>query len=93
MAQGSIRKRQLDDGTVRWDVVVDLGADPASGRRRQRKKTYRTRKEAQAGLATILTNIERGVTVDRGTATVADLMAFWLDHYARHHVSARTLDG
>ncbi len=39
MAQGSIRKRQAADGPVRYDVTIDLGPDPLTGKRRQRRKT------------------------------------------------------
>ena len=50
MARGSIKKRQLKDGSARYDVVVDLGKDPVTGERRQRKQTFKTKREAQAGL-------------------------------------------
>jgi Arm DNA-binding domain len=49
MAQGSIRKHERDSG-VRYEVVVDLGTDPVSGRRRQRSKSFKTRMEAQTAL-------------------------------------------
>ncbi len=92
MARGSIRKRQVEGGT-RYDVVVDLGIDPVTGKRRQRKKTYTTRKEAQASLTAWLADIDKGVAVDRSAQSLADLLAFWLDNYARHRVSARTYYG
>jgi Arm DNA-binding domain len=42
MAQGSIRKHERDSG-VRYEVVVDLGTDPVTGRRRQRSKSFKTK--------------------------------------------------
>jgi len=93
MARGSIRKRQLEDGSVRYDAVVDMGSDTSTGKRRQRKKTYSTKKEAQAGLAAWLAEIDKGTAVDRLAHTLGDVMEFWLDTHARHRVSARTLDG
>lgn len=93
MARGSIRKRQLENGSVRYDAVVDMGPDTATGKRRQRKKTYSTKKEAQAALAVWLAEIDKGTAVDRSAHTLGDVLEFWLDTYARHRVSARTLDG
>ncbi len=93
MARGSIRKRQLEDGSVRYDAVVDMGADTSTGKRRQRKKTYSTKKEAQAGLVAWLAEIDKGTAVDRSAHTLGDVVEFWLDTHARHRVSARTLDG
>ena len=50
VAQGSIKKRLLEGGRVRWDVIVDLGPDPVTNKRRQRKKTFITKRAAQAVL-------------------------------------------
>lgn len=90
MAQGSIRKRQLDGGRVRWDVIVDLGADSVTGKRRQRKKTFETRKEAQSGLANWLADIDRGVAVDRSPQTVGEYLDYWLDAVTQHRVRPTT---
>lgn len=92
MAQGSIRKRQLDDSSVRYDVVVDLGIDQVTGKRRQRKKTFRTKREAQSGLTNWLAEIEKGLAVDRSRQTVGELMHYWLETYARHNVRAKTFE-
>ncbi len=78
MAQGGIRKRELGGGRVRWDVVVDLGPDPVTGHRRQRRKTFNTRKEAVAGLNAWRSEIDKGTAVDRSTKTIGELMEFWL---------------
>ena len=92
MAQGSIKKRHLTGGRVRWDVVVDLGNDPVTGKRRQRKKTFMTKREAQAGLAGWLAEIDKGTVVERSAQTLGDLMAFWLRTH-RPNVRAKTYAG
>jgi integrase len=92
MAQGSIKKRQLDSGRVRWDVIVDIGDDPLTGKRRQRKKTCATRTEAQKVLRTWQAEISSGVVVERSARTVRDLMEFWLESHAQR-ISPRTLAG
>lgn len=94
MAAGSIHSRQLTKGSqrsVRYDVIVDLGPDPETGRRRQRKKTFATKREAQAALTRWLAEINDGTAVDRSPTTVAELLHDWLDTYARPKVRPSTL--
>lgn len=91
--QGTIFRRRLDDGRVRYDVYYDLGPDPVTGRRRQRKRVFQTKREAVAFLAEQRAAVASGTAVDRSSRTVRELMEFWLDHYARHRVSARTFHG
>ena len=43
-----IKKIELKDGTTRYRFVIDIGRDPATGKRRQLTKTYGTKKEARA---------------------------------------------
>jgi len=89
MAQGSIRKHERESG-VRYEVVVDLGFDSETGKRRQRSKSFKTKKEAQAALTQWLSDIDRGVVVDRSRQTVAQMMAYWLETYARPTVRPTT---
>jgi integrase len=91
MAQGSIRKHERDSG-VRYEVVVDLGTDPVTGRRRQRSKSFKTKRAAQAAMATMLADIDKGTAVDRSRQTVAQMMQYWLDTYVRHRCAAKTVD-
>lgn len=87
MATGSIRRKvSTQMKAVRYEVVVDLGPDPATGKRRQRSRSYTTKREAQRGLSAWLVEIDQGDAVDRTAATVADLMADWLRDDVEHHV-------
>lgn len=90
MARGSIRKHDRDSG-VRYEVVVDLGADPVTGRRRQRTKSFKTKREAQAALTAWLAEVDKGTVVDRSTQTVAEMMQYWLDTHARSRLRAKTV--
>jgi integrase len=76
---------------VRHDVVVDLGKDPVMGKRRQRKKTFTTKREAQASLTAWLASIDNGTAVERNRQTVAEMMVYWLDTYARHNCRPKTV--
>ncbi len=93
MGQGTIIKRDLGAGRVRYDVYYDMEPDPVTGKRRQRKKVFPTRKEATAFLSAQRVAVASGTAVDRSTRTVRELLEFWLDNYARHQVSAKTFHG
>jgi len=63
--QGHVLRR---DATLSY--VVDVGRDPASGRRRQRTKGgYRTKKEAQQALAALIRTLGDGTYVARDPRT------------------------
>ncbi len=73
MARGSITKR----GDA-WTAVVDLPPDPATGKRRQKRITAKTKKEVEARVATLLADIERGGFADAGKLTVREFFERWL---------------
>jgi integrase len=91
MARGSIRKVARKDG-ISYEVVVDLGHDSVTGKRRQRTKRYRTKRDAHTALTAWLADIDKGTAVDRSQQTVAELMHYWLDTYARHNVRPTTYE-
>src|SRR5690348_9572871 len=72
--RGSIVKRKWRR-TVSWAVVVDAGTDPATGRRRQRWTTYRTRREAELFLAQALAH---GAGMSSPRMRFRDLADYWL---------------
>src|SRR5215216_157487 len=86
--RGSVQKRTGKNGTVSYMVRVEMPADPVNGERRQRAKTFKTRKEADAELAKWITEIERGTAVEPSKLTIAELMGQWLENVARHKVRA-----
>lgn len=75
---GSIQKKVGPQGTS-YLVRVEFPPDPVTGKRRQRSKAFKTRKEAEKALAQWLVEIERGTVVDGSKLTMADLFAQWLD--------------
>ncbi len=91
MAKGSIFKEVGQDGTVSWRVRVDM-LDPKTGKRRQPQRTYKTKREAQAGMAQWVVEIERGTAVVNSRMTVGEYITYWLDTSARHRVRATTLE-
>ena len=72
--RGHVRKR----GTT-WAVVIDIGRDAATGKRRQKWHSgYRTRKEAERALTDILTRLERGSYVNPSRQSLAAFLEEWL---------------
>ena len=73
-----------------WELVVDLGRDPLTGRRRQRSKTFHgTKREASRALRSLLDDVEQGRLTGTAT-TVSDLLERWTDH-AQDNLSPTTL--
>jgi integrase len=77
MARGSITRR---GGS--WTIRVDLGTDPVSGKRRQRRETVRTRKEAEKRLAELLRQAEQGQLQVSPRITLGAYLERWLLDYA-----------
>jgi integrase len=62
-----------------WSYVVDVGRDPATGRRRQRTKGgFRTKREAEQALATVIRTLGEGTYVARDPPTLDEWIKRWL---------------
>src|SRR4051812_49317134 len=77
MASPKIKPIQVGDKT-RYRFVVDVGEDPATGKRRQVTRTYDKRKDAQAELAAILHRVNRSEYAMPSKVTVDEYLATWL---------------
>jgi integrase len=86
VTKGSVRR--LDGG---WGYRVDAGPDPETGRRRQvSKQGFATKREAQAELNAILSQIECGIVTQRSSASLGDYLDEWLPTQ-KQHVRSTTL--
>lgn len=68
-----------------WEFVVDLGNDPATGKRRQaRRSGFRTKKEAEEELRRLQNEADKGVVVKKreGNITFEEFSQDWLEWYA-----------
>jgi integrase len=74
---GSLRRR----GDRKWELRVSTGRDPVRGRYRSVSRTVQgTRREAEAALAALVTQVNTGAGGHTGTdASVAELVEQWLD--------------
>lgn len=62
-----------------YSVVLDVGEDPQTGKRRQKWHSgFRTKREAQAALTELVGNVNHGTYVTRTRQTVAEFVDEWL---------------
>lgn len=81
-----IRLVMTEAGEPRYRVRLDVGAHPASGRRRQSQTTHRTLSAARSYVSAHRTDRERGVLVSldrRNRETFADFAEAWVE--SREH--------
>ena len=88
--RGHLRKR----GARSWQIGVDAGRDPRTGKRLQRWVTVRgTKRDAERRLAEIVRDIDGGGYVEPSRITLADFLARWMRDYVSISVRPRTADG
>ena len=90
---GHIRKRgkTKKDGRSPWAVVIDLGNDPVTGRRRQLWRSVKgSKREAEALLVHLLHQRDTGIDVAPERITVGQYLERWLKDYAEANVAPNT---
>jgi integrase len=89
--KGSIRQRSKGS----WQICLDIGRDPATGKRLRHFENVRGRKaEAERRLRQLLLNVEQGTYVNLPRAlTLADYLTEWLQNHAKLHCRPRTAEG
>lgn len=75
--KGSIQK-YVGKTSTSWYAVIDLGPDPVTGRRRQRRMSAPTKRECQVLVAAKLVEADRGQVSDGGKMTLRELCDVWL---------------
>ncbi|MGV9714465.1 tyrosine-type recombinase/integrase [Rhodococcus pyridinivorans] len=84
-----MRKVTLASGEVRYEVTLDAGPDPVTGKRRQTRKRYKTLDEATAAHAKISSEVDAGTYVARSAITVEQLCSDYIA--GRHNLRATSL--
>lgn len=76
-------KRKTKTGYT-WTTRIDVGVDPKTGKRRQKRVSARTRKELEAKVAELRHKVHTGAYVETSKRTLADyLESEWLVMVAR----------
>lgn len=83
--------RQRSKGT--WSLVIDIGRDPETGKRRQQWHTVRgTKRNAEQSLRELLHSLETGNFVKPNRLTVGAWLEQWLQGYIALRSSPRTAE-
>jgi integrase len=87
--RGHITRRAKDSYTI----VLNLGTDPETGKRRQQWVTVRgTKKDAERRLSELLNQLDTGTFVKPRKIAVGEYLQQWLADYAELHCSPKTIE-
>ena len=87
--RGHIKQRSKGS----WSIVLDLGRDPSTGKRKQQWVTIRgTKKEAESKLAELQHQMDSGGYIKPSKETLGKFLERWLDDYISTQVRATTLE-
>jgi integrase len=87
--RGHITRRAKDSYTI----VLNLGTDPETGKRRQQWVTVKgTKKDAERRLSELLNQLDTGTFVKPRKIAVEEYLQQWLADYAELHCSPKTIE-
>lgn len=88
--RGSIIKR----GKSSYTVVLNLGIDPQTGKRKQQWVSVKgTKKDAEKRLSELLHQLDNGMFIKPGKTTLREFLERWLKDYAWPNLAPRTAEG
>lgn len=93
-----VTKRDQDGNPIQWSdnwtVVLNLGKDPATGKRKQRWFTVQGNKhEAEKRLRDLLQENDHGMLPKPGKLNLGDFLNQWLKEYAWPNLAPKTAEG
>jgi integrase len=88
--RGHITKRGHDS----YSIVINLGIDPVTGKRKQQWISVKgTKKDAEKRLAELLNQIDTGSYIKPTKTTLAEYLERWLKDYVWPNLAPRTAEG
>src|ERR687895_2176830 len=88
--RGHITKR----GKGSWTIVLNLGKDPETGKRKQKWVSVKgPKKAAERKLAELLLQLDTGIPVDMSKCTVQGYLITWLRDVVAVRNRPRTIEG
>lgn len=85
--KGSVKK---DKKTGKYYYTVDIGIDPLTGKRKQKKKRgFITKKEAENALTKVLSEIHTGTYVEPSKLSYGEYLGSWFNT-KKHSVGIQT---
>jgi len=87
--RGSIIKRYENS----YSIVINLGKDPATGKRKQQWYSVKgTKKDAERRLRELLTECDQGILIKPNKMTLAEYLKIWLRVYVWPNLAPRTAE-
>lgn len=91
--RGQLRRKGDDTGKEAWEIAIERGRDPVSGRRlRDLHSFHGTRREADRERTRLLNALATGAYAEPSKETVGDYLQRWLRDHARHTVAPQTYE-
>lgn len=85
--KGSVKK---DKNTGKYFYIVDIGIDPLTGKRKQKKKRgFITKKEAENSLTKLLSEVHTGIYVEPSKLLYGEYLEIWFNT-KKHSVGIQT---
>jgi integrase len=85
------KDRKTGKPLVRYQMTIDAGRDPESGRRRQIRRRFATEAAARAELASVQGGVKAGTYIHANKLTVDQACEAWLA--SKHALKESTLNG
>lgn len=86
--RGSIRKQSKSS----WRITVSLGKDFATNKYTKYQETFRgTKRDAENRLAEIISELNKGITINPEKYTFGEFLDKWLKDYCQANLSDRSL--
>jgi integrase len=86
-----VKDRSTGKAVVRYQVTVDAGQDPETGKRRQIRRRFATEKAARDELASVQGGVKAGTYVHSSKLTLDEACEAWL--VSKHSLKPSTLRG
>ena len=77
----------------KFKAIVEIGKDPATGKRVRKTKTSKSKKEVEVWMANMITEREEGTMVDPSKITVGEFLDRWLENHKKPKIASTTYDG
>jgi len=86
--KGTIRK----DKTGTYSYLVCIGKDPQTNKYKyKRKRGFKLKKECEAALAELITEVTKGTVIDNERMTVSQYLDYWNETYVEQNCSDNTI--
>lgn len=80
--KGESKKSKKCSCGSKWSYIIDIGTDPKTGKRKQKKKGgFNTKTEAQEAAALLVAELTKGTYVEEKNITFEEFAYEWLDVY------------